>query len=246
MKKIKVIDILNGSLDRELDDSIFWYASKVLINDNTIEVHIDNQNLVCFDDVNLDIKKISDLISIEQSNPKILENVLISSGSFLFINDKLAVTQRENTVKYDPCFWTTPAGRCDRGIFETGIKETIEEIKIEQNSKILYPHIAKPFIKNQKNIEFYDSSLEDKSNQLKTHAIKLYLDNILIEECKAWFYFSHEVNTMEFRVPIFTKLNEKNLILSNPEFGTDTSLKTIDELKKMDVVPALKQLLKEI
>ena len=244
MKNVK--KLLEGKLPNEYNDKIFWYASKVLLDDGCVKVYAENENLVCFDDVNLDMKKISNFISIKQIKKKVFNNVLISSGSFLFVNDKLAVTQREDTVKYDPSFWTTPAGRCDRGIFETGIKETIEEIKIEQNSKILYPHIAKPFIHNQENVEFYNSSFEDKFNQLKIHTIQLYLDNILIEECKAWFYFSHEVNTIEFRIPIFTKLNEKNLILSNPEFGTDTALKTIDELKKMNVVPALKQLLKEI
>ena len=59
-------------------------------------------------------------------------------------------------------------------------------------------------------------------------------------------YFSKEVNTIEFRIPLFAKLDEKKLTFSNPEFGTDTGLKTIKELENLDTVPALSQLLDEI
>jgi len=44
----------------------------------------------------------------------------------------------------------------------------------------------------------------------------------------------------------FANMDENRLILTNPEFGTDTELKSIDELCRLDTVPALRKLLKEI
>jgi 8-oxo-dGTP pyrophosphatase MutT (NUDIX family) len=243
---LNVEKLLNDEIDRKYDDRVFWYASKVIIEENEVNIYIDNENLVTFDDIDLDIKKISEFKNIKQKNNFILENVLISSGSFLFINDKLVVTQRELDTSFDPGFWTTPAGRCDRTILETGIKETIEEIKIEKNRCVLYPDVSKEFLNVKENIKFYKTRFSNKKNLLKVFNIKLFLDNIKIESCKSWMYYSKEVNTIEFRLPIFAELEESELRLSNPEFGTDTDLKSIEELQKLDTVPALKKLLEEI
>lgn len=242
---ITVKKLLDGQIDQKYDDKVFWYASEVVIKDNNIQIFIKNSNLVTFDDIDLNIKKISDFRKNTQDTTNKLKNVLVSSGSFLFINDKLAVTQRELTTKYDPGFWTTPAGRCDRTILITGLKETIEEIEIKQNGKLLYPDITKELVSN-KDVTFYKTSFEDKNLPLKTYNINLYLDNILIEQCKSWMMFSKKANTIEFRIPIFAELNEENLEFRNPEFNTATGLKTLKELKQLQCVPALKQLLKEI
>jgi len=191
-------------------------------------------------------QKVSKLSQIKQSDENNMNDVLVSSGSFLFINDKLVITQRTANTKYDPLHWTTPAGRCDRTILETGIKETIEEISITRDNKTLFPNIAKNFISDTKNIEFYKTSFENKQFPLKVYNINLYLDNILIEKFKSWMYYSKDVNTLEFRIPIFAKLDEKELKFSNPEFGTDTGLKSIEEVERLGLIPALQQLLKEI
>jgi len=61
-----------------------------------------------------------------------------------------------------------------------------------------------------------------------------------------WFYYSKEVNTIEFRLPMFANIDEKKLIFSNPEFHTPTALLTIDELIKLQTVPALKKLIEEL
>jgi len=243
---ITVKNLLDGRIEDRYSDKVFWYASKVNIIDNKVKVFIENNNLVTFDNVDLNMCKISELRDKKQKDINDMENVLISSGSFLFINKKLLVTQRQETTEFDPGFWTAPAGRCDRIIFDTGIKETIEEIEIKRNGQILYPLVSKPFLGGKKNILFYDTSYYHKFIKLKTYEICLYLDNVLIEECKAWMYFSEEVNTIEFRIPLFTTLNEKELTFSNPEFDTDTELKNLDDLQKLDLVPALEQLIKEI
>ncbi len=243
---IKVQDLLDGKLDKQYNDKVFWYASKVIIEENNVNVYIENDNLVTFDDIDLNIKKISEFRNNKQKDLENMENILVSSGSFFFINDKLVVTQREFTATYDPGFWTTPAGRCDRTILETGIKETMEEIEVRRGNKIIFPDIAKKFISDTKNIEFYNTSFEDERFQLKIYNISLYLDNILIEEYQSWMYVSKEVNTIEFRIPIFAKLNEGDLTFINPEFGTDTGLKSIEEIQTLEVVPALKKLIGEI
>ena len=243
---MNVKKLLDGHITEQYNDKLFWYASKVIIKDKTVKVYIDNQNLVTFDDVNINVKKISEFTNNKQKNLEYMKSILISSGSFLFINDKLAVTQRELTTTFDPGFWTTPAGRCDRTILETGIKETLEEIEIKRDNTTLFPDIAKQFISNQYNVEFYNTSFENPNLLLKTYDVALYLDNILIEECKSWMYVSEKVNTIEFRIPIFVELNEDDLTFKNPEFGTDAGLKSIEELQKLDLVPALKHLIKEI
>lgn len=76
--------------------------------------------------------------------------------------------------------------------------------------------------------------------------ITVYLDDEIIEKTKMWFYYSKEVNTIEFRLPIFANIDEENLIFSNPEFHTPTALFTIDELSKLETVPALKNLIEEL
>ncbi len=244
---INVKKLLQGNIPDKYNDKIFWYASKVEITDKKVDIYIDNQNIVGFDDVELNIKKISDLIQLEQHNSNNLENVLISSGSFLFINEKLVVTQRDLNTKYDPGYWTTPAGRCDRTIFDTAIKETIEEIEIrDKHNNVLFPKIAEKFISNDSDIKFYPTSFQNKKLPIKTYNINLFLDNVLIETTKAWMLFSNGVNTLEFRVPIFTTIKEENLKFINPEFKTKTGLKTIEELEKLKCVPALAQLLKEM
>jgi len=238
-----VKELIKGEIDKKLDDKIFWYASKVTIRQGHIEVYIKNQNLVT--DMDLKIRKISELGKYRQTNNTNLLNVLVSSGSFLFINNKLAVTQRGLNTQYDPGYWTTPAGRCDRTILTTGIKETIEEIEIKQNDKILYPDIAKHLENIDKNVEFYKTSFSRTDIPIKTYKVLQFLDNKLIEECDSWVYYSKDVNTLEFRIPIFTEMNENELTFRG-EYETDTGLKTIQELRKLNCVPALKKLLEEV
>jgi len=242
---ITVEELLKGNINEKYNDKIFWYASKVIIKEKSIDIFIKNNNLVTFDDIDLKYKKISELQK-KEVDKNILKNVLISSGSFLFINNKLVVTQRDSSTKYDPEHWTTPAGRCDRTILETAIKETIEEIEITNDNKLLLPSISKINVTNINNIEFYKISFYDKCFPLKTYIVRLYLEDKLIENCNSWMYYSEKVNTIEFRIPIFTKMDESKLNFTNPEFGTDTKLKSIEELKKLKTVPALTHLIKEI
>ena len=244
--EFNVQDLLDGKIDEKYNDRVFWYASEVSIKGNQVNIYVNNENLVTFDDIDLDIIKISEFKDTKQQDKNHLKDILVSSGSFLFINDKLVVTQRDLHTKFDPGFWTTPAGRCDRTILDTGIKETIEEIKIEKNNKILYPDIAKKFITIKENITFYQTSFYNENKSLKIFNVKLFLDNIEIERCKSWMYCSHKVNTIEFRIPIFAQLDETELKLSNPEFGTDAGLKSIDELSNLKTVPALNYLIRQI
>ncbi len=211
---LSVKSLLNNSYPF-YSDKLFWYASKVTIQNNTISVFINNENLVTFDNIDIDVKKISQLTSIKRNNMTTLENVLISSGSFLFINDKLAVTQRQLTTKYDPGFWTTPAGRCDRNLYTTAIKETIEEIEISHNQTKLFPNIAKNLLTTNENIKYYDVFFENKKFPINLYDVTVYLDDEIIEETKMWFYYSKDVNTIEFRLPIFANIDEKSYILKS-------------------------------
>ena len=68
MKNVK--KLLEGKLPNEYNDQIFWYASKVLLDDDCVKVYVENENLVCFDDVDLDMKKISNFISITHVTQK--------------------------------------------------------------------------------------------------------------------------------------------------------------------------------
>jgi len=243
---LTVKKLIENNLDIIYNDKLFWYASKIEIYDNSIKLFIENDNLVTFDNTDIYVKKISQLNRLIQNDGNTLFNVLISSGSFLFINDKQAVTQRQLTTQFDAGFWTTPAGRCDRNIYTTAIKETIEEIEISHNQNKLFPNIAENILITNENIKFYDISFENIKFPINLYDITVYLDNEIIEKTKMWYYYSQEVNTIEFRLPIFANMDEESLILTNPEFHTPTALMSIAELQKLQTVPALKKLIEEL
>jgi len=247
----KVDNLLDGSLDSKYSDKVFWFAERVLIDEinKIIEVYTYSDNLIKFDDVDLDFidNNISEFVKIRQESSKELKNVLIASGSFLFINDKLLVTQRTADTKYDPLHWTTPAGRSDRSIYITALKETIEEIEIRDGDKLLYPDITKELVKDRENIEFYKTDSKNKKFNLKIYKTKLFLNNNLIEKKQFWALYSKNFNTLEFRLPIFAYINSiKSLEIKNPEYGTDSNLFSIEKLSKKENVPALKELLLEL
>lgn len=243
---LTVKKLIENNLDIIHDDKLFWYASKVEIYDDSIILFIVNDNLVTFDNTDIDVKKISQLNSLIQNGSNTLFNVLISSGSFLFINDKLAVTQRQSTTQFDAGFWTTPAGRCDRDIYTTATKETIEEIEISQNQIKFFPNIAKNLLTTNENTKYYDVFFENKKFPINLYDTTVYLDDEIIEKTKMWYYYSKDVNTVEFRLPIFANIDEENLIFTNPEFHTPTALMSIEELQKLQTVPALKKLIEEL
>jgi len=238
--------LLNGEIDKKLDDQIFWYAQKVKIKNNTIQLYTQNDCLIRFDDVDAQeiIQTISSLSKIEHTNPSEFGPVLISSGSFLFINNKLLVTQRTANTKYDPLHWTAPAGRCDRLIEETALKETIEEINIIKDGEVIYPDITQKLFQNKK-VTFYPT-LKKFPIDIKMNNVELYLDDILIEETQLWCYYSQKVNTLEFRLPIFANLDEKELEYSNPEYNMESKLLTINQLKEYQCVPSVQKLLEVI
>ncbi len=242
-----VEELLANQLDAKYDDKLFWYASKVSIRQDRIDLFVRNESLVGFDDVGYDgIKKVSQMQNNVQSDKTLMHDVLVSSGSFLFINDGLVVTRRNTLTRYDPECWTTPAGRCDRTILQTAVKETVEEIRIHQGEKILYPDIAADIVTDRQNVRFYPTTPRNINFPLKLYDVRLYLDSRLIEETTAWVYYSEAVNTLEFRIPIFSCINPCGLHFSNPEFGTETGLKTVEELSRIETVPALTRLLHEI
>lgn len=244
--KIDVKTLFEDRLDKQYDDKVFWYASKVIIEGDTISVYTKNENIVSFDTCDYDSLKVSQINSIKQESKTHMNDVLISGGSFLFINEKLLVTQRQLTTEFDAGFWTNPTGRCDKSIYETAIKETVEEIDIYRDEKRYLPDISKKFVKDFDDIVFYKTQNSNEEFNLKTSLVKFYFEDELIEEFYAWYCYVDKVNTIEFRLPIFTILDEQNLTFVNNEFDMPTALKSIEELKSFDLVPSLKRLVEEL
>jgi len=243
---LSVKNLIDGKVDF-LNDKLFWYANKVLFSDTAIEIYTSNQALIAFDDCcsKLNAKCISDLAKQSKVNDGLITDVLVSTGSFLFLNNKLIATKRTSTTKFDPNCWTSPAGRCDRTPLVTAIKETIEEIKIcDEKGNVLMPSITQNLLQSD-NYKFYNSSHFSKNIHLKQYKILFFIDQELIETSQMWAYFSQEVNTLELRLPIFFESDE-NLIFTNPEFFTDTKILDLESTAECELVPALRQLKKEI
>lgn len=246
----KVNDLLSANIKNEYEDKIFWFAESVILLDGLLTIHINNMNgLVAFDSVaeRVGCTKISNLITEGNSQEWFKGNcpVLVSSGSFLWINDRLLLTQRTAHTPFDPLSWTTPAGRCDRTPLVTALKETLEEVIIvsQKSSKRLVPDICE-YLSIDLNID--TKKIESKIGfpdflQKKLTRVETYLDGKLIEYAELWFMYDEYVNTLELRLPILLYITDE-LLLSNPEFHTSTSLLDKDEILVLKLVPAVKKL----
>lgn len=256
VSSITLQSLLDNTLPSQYRDKIFWYASDIKIDDinNQVDIHINSANcLVTFDDIvdellamGLNVKTISNLAKLGTQD---IDNqpMLVSSGAFLWINDKLLVTQRTADAKFDPSFWTTPAGRCDTTPLKTAYKETAEEIhgfdKVTDELWMPQPTLA----------YFPDTEVNGyevvndfpKHIQLQTSTINTWIDNKKIETAQMWYYYSESVNTLELRVPMYAQV-DKELYFENAEFDTNSGLMSIEELQERDVVPAVKNFLIQI
>ncbi len=245
MSKITVIDLLEKTHPIELWDKVFWYADELNINDKTLDIYVSNGNVTGFNErYKPDIKKLSN----SKTNKE--KGVLVSSGSFLFVNNMLALTQRTKDTLYDPGKWTSPAGRCDLSPLNTAYAETVEEIAIcDEKNRLHILSECKPFLPlwaRNKEIVLHDQVTCDRSlvftNLLEVNFI---LDNKLIENSVFWYMYNESCNTLELRKIINIKISEK-IFLMNPEFNTKTILVSIDRAREIDTVPALGYFIKSI
>jgi len=248
--ELTVDKLIRGMLGTEYDDKVFWYAASIQKSENILSIEIENNSgLTAFRPFCEQIK-VSCLDELAQIKPIVnwaagFGPVLVSSGSFLFINGKLAVTRRSADAKVDPNLWTTPAGRCDRTPLETALKETIEEIKIyDTEGNILIPEAAVFLLTEGQKFKTYPTKEKDDKYPIKTMEVQCILDGKIIETCYMWAYYSPQANTLELRLPLFTELREQ-LILKNEEYGTETILANLADLKHDKVVPAVKELLRD-
>ncbi len=107
---ITLQDLFADTIAQKFRDKVFWFASHIKIDEvnNQVDIYIDSSDcLVAFDDIadELKIKAISQIANIDTTKGMADNPVLVSSGSFLWINDKLVVTQRTADTKYDPLHW---------------------------------------------------------------------------------------------------------------------------------------------
>lgn len=253
---ITLQNLLDNTLPTQYRDKIFWYASHIKIDDinNQVDIHIDSTNcLVAFDDVvdgllamGLNVKTISNLAKLGTQD---INNrpMLVSSGTFLWINDKLLVTQRTAAAKFDPSFWTTPAGRCDTTPLKTAYKETAEEIHgfDKVTDELWMPQPTLIYFSDIKANGYEVVNDFPKHIQLQTSTVNTWVDDEQIETAKMWYYYSESVNTLELRVPMYAQV-DKELYFKNAEFDTNAGLMSIEELQERDVVPAVDKLIKEI
>lgn len=248
--KLTVNDLLSGKVPPEFNDKVFWFASRVQMSENILRIEIQNESgLTAFRPLceQLDITCIDTLAELR---PKVDWNngfgpVLVSSGSFLFINNKLAVTRRDAKAKFDPNLWTTPAGRCDRTPLETALKETIEEIHIyDESGNWMIPESATYLITKGQKYKTYPARETDKNHSIKTVEVQCILDGKLIESSRMWSYYNLDVNTLELRLLLYAELQEP-LVLGNEEFIAETRLVSLGGLNCNEAVCAIMQLKKQ-
>ena len=249
MSEYTVEHLLNKMLPKQFNDKIFWFANKAVQDFDCINLYVNNENLVAFDKIatELGITPISQLSNTLVSAPwnEGKKQVLVSSGTFLWINNEIIVTQRDINTKYDPLAWTTPAGRCDDTPFRTALKETVEEIKVVSLSsgECFIPSIASEFNHDDDDVIYYPvkTAFPEEINQ-PLYTVKMWFENELIEEEKLWLFYDEKVNTIEFRLPLLAIINSA-LSFSNPEFDTQAKSIECHKLKTHKLVPALRNLL---
>lgn len=255
MSRYTVKDLLNGRLPTIYRDKVFWFAERVVQADNCINLYINNNTgLTAFEPFaqELEVIPVSQLSSLPDTIPWNTgeKPVLVSSGSFLWINGKLLVTQRTADTKYDPLAWTAPAGRCDDTPLRTALKETIEEIHVQsvESGRLWMPDLARQVLPEELDVNFYPTTVAfpNKLNGLHQKLVKVrtLIDHDLIEESMLWMMFSEKSNTIEFRIPLMATIDGK-LLYTNPEYHTDVKAIALTELSRLRLVPAVRELLFE-
>lgn|GEM_PF-1874392 len=127
---------MNRFISHSLDDTVFFYATKVEKNSDLIwSVDVDPAACLVSMAANTEgLPTVNDLR--EGSLQKTVEHdriiyqgkVLLSSGIILAVNGKILMLLRDDEAPVDPLKWTSAAGRCDREPFLTALKEFYEEV----------------------------------------------------------------------------------------------------------------------
>lgn len=127
---------MNRFIPHNLDDTIFFYATKVeKSSDLTWSVDVDPAaclvnmaaNTEGLPTVN-DLRQGKVLKKIENNHVVYEGKILFSSGIILTVNGKILMLFRDEEAPVEPLKWTCPAGRCDREPFLTALKEFYEEV----------------------------------------------------------------------------------------------------------------------
>ena len=246
-----VRQLLAGNADEELDDRVFWYADTVRVAGDGLELRVDNVDGIVASpplDRTLGVKSLRDLARRSHAPDwdAGFGPVLVSSGTFLFIDGRLAVTRRTDDAEVDPGLWTGPAGRCDRTPYVTALKETAEEIEIrDAEGRRWVPTPAMPFVSDTAGVVAFPVAERSATIPLRTTAVRLFVNGEAVAEHALWYFFDDVCNTLELRLPLFAQ-SDGHLSLSNPEYDTPARLCTLAELRGLPAVAAVRQLIKEI
>ncbi len=238
-----VKNILNDTYDDHLNDSVFWVASQIKKSGFVLDINIEDTYVVgfpefCDNDLILSI----DSVRKKRHTTEIslgIPSVLVSSGSILLIDGEILVTQRTLDARHDPGAWTTAAGRCDHTVYETALKETVEEMRITdaRTGELLYPDVCREFYGNALSY-FKTKSSIDEIFDLPLSTVNTYFRKELVESRSMWFWFDRENNTLEVRLPL-TGFIDREVFFSNPEFNTETKLADPTWLAEQRLVPVL-------
>lgn len=258
---------LNNLIGIERDDIAFLYASRVVIDylKNRIDVEIDKDKCI----VNM-YKNELDLPSIDEirhENPLIVKTpykveiegrILLSSGVITIINNKLLLLQRDAQAKYDPLKWTMPAGRCDRDIEFTAIKEYFEEVfftdkkgkavalvpkcknKIRSTTLNIYKNTLAKNGVDKKNFKKYravsrSSKFIDEMVLVLTARSNDRYEKIEIFRSKMFVMLDEKYNTLEFRkVIIFRNRKLENIRCWDGEYNRKVALFPFNAICKID------------
>lgn len=129
---------MNSVIPDSLDDTVFFYATKVeKAGDSIWSVDVDQADCLVSMAANTDgLPSVNDLREcrvlkkVENGHVVFEGKILFSSGIILTVNDKVLMLFRDEQAPVEPLKWTSPAGRCDREPFLTALKEFYEEVII--------------------------------------------------------------------------------------------------------------------
>lgn len=130
------ISKMNSAIPHSLDDTVFFYATKVEnAGDSTWSVDVNQTDCLVNMAANTDglpsvneLRKDRVLKKAENGRVVYEGKILFSSGIILTVNSKILMLFRDDKAPVEPLKWTCPAGRCDKEPFLTALKEFYEEV----------------------------------------------------------------------------------------------------------------------
>ncbi len=177
---------------------------------------------------------------------------LLSSGVFLWIDNKMVLLRRDAKAQSLAGYWTEPAGRCDALPLKTGLRELNEELLVlSGGAKLAFVYdeaLADEAVAIKKSQGGLGTPIELAQLEVPDHGDSpyliriafVYLDGRLAETILGPHFFNRRHNTLEVRMPLSLSPQCEDVALADGEpYGRDVGLFAPSDLTGDLLTPCL-------